>query len=52
MSTKSFYDHLDECRECLRTPGKLCPKGKQLHEDTIKALTDRLAPEPLRPAKA
>jgi len=52
VTTKSFYDHLEACGECLRVPGKLCPEGKRLHDETIQALTDRLAPPPLRPAKA
>jgi hypothetical protein len=52
VMTKSFYDHLDACRVCLKEPGRLCVEGKRLHEETVKALTDRLAPEPLRPAKA
>jgi hypothetical protein len=50
--TKSFYDHFDGCAACRKTPWALCPIGKQLHDDTIQALTDRLAPPPLRPAKA
>lgn len=52
VTTKSFYDHLEACRVCLEKPGHLCPEGKRLHDDTIQALTDRLAPAPLRPAKA
>lgn len=49
---KSFYDHFEACAACKRVAGRLCPEGQRLHDDTIKALTDRLAPPPLKPAKA
>lgn len=49
---KSFYDHFEACAACKRVAGQLCAEGKRLHDDTIQALTDRLAPAPLRPAKA
>ncbi len=52
MTTKSFYDHFEGCAACKKTPYALCPEGKRLHDETIKALTERLLPTPLRPAKA